>query len=93
MGAAALETAENVYCLRLNPDLLISLAQSSRQQVRVAPVESATGEGNLAAMAGEAVGSACIEHVQFALAAQQRHQHGCGLQFGPGCGRSTASAG
>jgi len=70
VSAAALKTAKNIHCLRLDPDLLISFAQSSCQQMRVAPVETATRKGDLAAMAGETVGAARIEHVKFAFAVQ-----------------------
>src|SRR6266852_7215593 len=82
VGAAALETAENIHRLRLDAHLLISFTQSRRQQMRVATIKTATRKGDLAAMAGEAVGTPRIKHMKFAAAPQEWHQHCRGLKFG-----------
>ena len=69
------ECPENLYIRGLQADLLLSLPKGSPQEAGIRGVAASTGEGDLALVMVDGVGTLGKDQVGFAVGLKERHEH------------------
>ncbi len=65
----------------MDADFFVRLAQRGVEQGRVDGIDASAGKRNLSAMARDVIGAADVDDVKFAVALEDRYQHGGGVRF------------
>lgn len=73
------EIADDVHRGGRDADFLVRLAQGRIEEGRIDGIDAAAGKGDLAAMAGDTIGAADIDDMEFAAPLEHRDEHRGGI--------------